>query len=128
MDNQAIQIMESLTNKNNDELRNICRKNNLKGFSKCKKKQDLIDFIIESGVYNEIVKEEVEEVEEIRQEIIDQTFVDITIGKKTFQMDIDNILFDEGEQFAKIIFSDNDTAYLILDKSIKNISNFVLKR
>ena len=103
MDDQAIQIMESLTNKNNDELRNICREKKLKGFSKCKKKQDLIDFIIESGVYNEIVGEEVEDVEdveEIRQEIIDQTFVDITIGKKTFQMDIDNILFDEGEQFA----------------------------
>ena len=101
MDDQEIQIMETLTNKNNDELRNICRDNKLKGFSKCKKKQDLIDFIIESGVYNE-EDEEVEEVEEIRQEIIDQTFVDITIGNKTFQMDIDNIR-DEGEQLLKII-------------------------
>ena len=40
MEDQAIQIMETLTNKNNDELRNICRKNNLKGFSKCKKKKE----------------------------------------------------------------------------------------
>ena len=37
MEDQAIQIMETLTKKNNDELRNICRNNNLKGFSKCKK-------------------------------------------------------------------------------------------
>ena len=46
------QIMESLKSKNNDELRNICREKKLKGFSKCKKKQDLIDFIIDSGVLN----------------------------------------------------------------------------
>ena len=126
------QIMESLKTKNNDELRNICRDKKLKGFSKCKKKQDLIDFIIESGVLNIVDEEIVEEIveEEIRQEeeIIDQTFVDITIGKKTYQMDMDNIIFHEGEQFAKIIFSDNDTAYFILDRSIHNISNFVLKR
>lgn len=125
------QIMESLKSKNNDELRNICRKNNLKGFSKCKKKKDLINFIIESGALNNVndEMEEVEEVEEIRQEeFIDQTFVDLTIGREIYQLDMDNKLYDNGVNFARIIFSNDDTGYLIPDNNIEHISNFVLKR
>lgn len=146
--------MDILSKKNNDELRNICRQYNLKGFSKCKRKQDLIQFIIDSNILNNDNENEInndnetnhnetndnetndndetndneinnvnENIEEIRQELIN-----IIIGNNTFKMNIDNNLFDDIEKFAKIIFSSDNTAYLILDKNIKNISSFILNK
>ena len=117
------QLKKELNEKNNDDLRGICRKGNLKGFSKCKKKQDLIDFIIQSGIYNH------EEDEEIRQEeLINQDMVDLTIGNQEFQVDRDNILFLNGVKCAKIINSDDNNAYLIFDEKSDKIANYFLKR
>ena len=41
---------------------------------------------------------------------------------------MDNKLFDNGNNFKRIIFSNDDTGYLIPDNNIEHISNFVLKR
>ena len=57
MDDILIQKGEKLKSKINDELRQICRENNLQGFSKCKTKNDFVKFILE---HNEIIEQNIQ--------------------------------------------------------------------
>ena len=58
MDDIIIKKGGHLETKNNDELRQICRENKLKGFSNCKNKKDLIRFILDN---NSIIEKNIED-------------------------------------------------------------------
>jgi len=73
-----IQKGDELGSKNNDELRQICRENKLKGFSKCKNKSDFVRFILEhNGIIEQNIKEKIQDVSNLEtrdDDIVD--FVD----------------------------------------------------
>lgn len=67
------------------QLKELCKKHNLRGFSKCKNKNDLIEFLKKHKVYdNQSIIEDKKEIIEIKKEKLEKTKLknNIKIEKK----------------------------------------------